>query len=230
MVFFRQLQHLLPDALAWRLTATSKTLRKFFEGLAAAPADLRTFVDSTYDDLLPAKTRELPTWQRQFGLLALGTDAEQRAQLASAWQAQGGQSPRYLQDVVRAAGFDVYIHEWWEPGTMPRVKRDPRAYTVQPQLGSTQCGQTAARCGEVHAACNRWLQNDVKYLVNRNLTPLAPPPVPDDPARWPHFLYWGGATFGTAASVLAARRTEFERLLLKICPAHCWLVTIVNYT
>jgi hypothetical protein len=223
------MQHLLPDATAWRLTI-GRTLRRFFEGLAEAPADARAFIDAVFDDAFPATSRELAVWEAQFGLSALTLDADRRSQIGAAWSAQGGQSPSYIQAVLRAAGFDVYVHEWWAmPATDPRVARDPRTYTQQPLIGSTQCGDTLSLCGEPYQQCDRFLRNDVGYLVNLDLTPRAPPPVPDDSAAWPYFIYVCAATFGTKANVPAARRADFERLLLKICPAQQWIVTYVNY-
>ena len=238
MVFFRVFQHLLPDALAWRLV-TQKQLRALFEGLSEEPANIRTAFDLVYEDRFPATTRALEEWEDEFGLPGAGTEAERRLQLDAEWKAQGGQSPRYLQDTVRAAGFDVYLHEWWEPGTMPRVARNPHDYTVQPLIGTVQCTPVeldGPLCtprfldGAPQPQCNRWLVNEPGYIVNLNLTPSAPPPIPDNPAVYPYFLYWCGETFGDPAEVPAARRADFERLLLKICPAQQWLVTIVNYT
>ena len=238
MLFFRILGHLLPDATAWRIVV-QKRLRSLLEGLSEEPANIRAATDEVYADRFPETTRALAEWEDEFGLPRTGTEAERRQQLAAAWQAQGGQSPRYLQDTMQAAGFDVYLHEWWEPGTMPRVVRDPREYTDQPLIGTVQCTPVeldGPLCtprlldGAPQPQCNRWLVNDPGYLVNLNLTPIAPPPVPDDPNRWPYFLYWCGETFGEPAEIPAARRGEFERLLLKICPAHLWLVTIVTYT
>lgn len=228
-VFFRQLTELLPDGTAWRAVA-KKGLRRLLEGLAEAPAAFRDYADATFADRFPATTRDLAGWERQFGLLPAGDESARRLQLAAAWRAQGGQSPRYLQDVLRTAGFDVYVHEWWQPGTSPRVARDPRSYTTRPRFGSTQCGQPWAQCGEPSAFCNRWLANEPDYLVNRNLTNEAPPPIPDAPSAWPYFVYVGAATFGQRASVPLARRSEFERLLLKLFPVHTWIVTLVNYT
>lgn len=228
-VFFRQLQHLLPDALAWR-TVIQSTLRHYLEGLADAHAEFRNYVDATYADRFAVTTRDLEAWERQFGLLAGTTDAARRAQLAGAWQAQGGQSPRYLQNVMQAAGFNVYVHEWWVPGSTPRVARDPHDYTEYPRLGTTQCNNALARCGEPQAFCNRWVVNEPRYIVNLNLTRNAPPPIPVKPSVYPYFLYWSGADIDTQAEVPAARRAEFERLLLKICPTHLWIVTYVNYT
>lgn len=239
-LFLRIFQHLLPNATAWRLTI-QKALRRFFEGLTGLPTDVRQFVDNVYLDLFPATTRELAEWERQFALNpGASNDATRRQALAAAWQAQGGQSPRYLQDTVQAAGFPVYIHEWWVPPNVhPRTARDPRAYTNVPRIGGSRCHAPAARgprCRSLDLSgvnlqnvCSRWLANEVGYLVNQNLTREAPPPVPSDSGEWPYFLYWCGATFGVSVNIPAARRAEFEALLLKICPAHLWLVTMVTF-
>lgn len=254
MLFFRIFQHLLPRSSAWSLTI-DRYLRKFFLGLSEQPALTKTFIDQVYLDLFPETTRELNEWERQFGLpltdVSLG-DAHPdvvsgRLLLDAEWKATGGQSPSYIQGVLRAAGFDVYVHEWWASGP-PYVARDPRDYTDQPLIGSYQCTgfdggglplPTQPQCtgkfnidGDPIAGpqCNRWLANEIHYLVNLDLTRRAPPPVPDDPAKWPYFMYVGGAVFGTNATVDITRRAEFERLLLKLRPTHNWIVTLVNYT
>lgn len=115
-MWLRIFKHLLPDARAWRLT-TSKTLRSFFEGLGGAASDARSFVDDVHNDLWPDTTRELDLWLDQFGLYRAGgqTETELRSRLDAAWKSNGGQSPAYIQRVLQAAGFDVYVHEWWEP-------------------------------------------------------------------------------------------------------------------
>lgn len=229
--FLRIFQHLLPTGKAWRLTP-GKQLRQFFEGLAEPLADAREFIDANYLDLFPTTTRLLAQWEQQFGLTpsADASEDDRRLALASAWQAQGGQSPSYLQTSLRAAGFDVYVHEWWEPpNEAPRVVRNPRDYTDDPTFGDTQCGDTDALCGEPGAQCNRFLANEPGYLVNSDLTRVAPPLIPNDAAGWPFFAYVGGETFGDVADVAAERRQEFETLVLKLFPAHIWIVTLVEY-
>lgn len=131
---------LLPNARAWRLTI-DKTLRRFFEGLTVVDSDVEAFYDDIYNDLRPQYTRELDQWEDQFGLPASASLSEQerRDRLDAAWKALGGQSPRYIQDVLQAAGFDVYVHEWWEPsvehptggsvnGDVTPIARDPFEY------------------------------------------------------------------------------------------------------
>jgi hypothetical protein len=108
-------KHLLPNARAWRITV-EKQLRQFFQGLTGIGEDAKAFIDDVYSDLDPQLTRELSTWEGQFALRDTGLTTQQRRdRLDATWKAQGGQSPRYIQDTLQAAGFDVYVHEWWVP-------------------------------------------------------------------------------------------------------------------
>ena len=114
-LFLRIITHLLPKARAWRITV-EKTLRDFFEGLAASTSVFKEFFDEVWLDIFPETTREIKAWELQFGLLDTGlTEQQRRDRLDATWKAFGGQSPRYIQDTLQAAGFDVYVHEWWEP-------------------------------------------------------------------------------------------------------------------
>lgn len=108
-------KHLLPNARAWRLTV-DKRLRQFFDGLSGIGESTKTFLDGIYNDIDPQKTRELNNWELQFSLPRSGLAEQQRRdRLEATWKALGGQDPRYIQDTLQAAGFDVYVHEWWEP-------------------------------------------------------------------------------------------------------------------
>jgi hypothetical protein len=224
----RILERLLPDGRAWRRKA-EKRLTALIEGLGGAFANARTFADEAWLDLFPSTTRALPKWERQFGIEPLGVEAERRSSVAAAWRALGGQSPHYLQGVLQAAGFPLFVHEWWESGPDPWVARDPRDWTNRPLIGTVQCGEPRALCGEPTALANRFLVNEPDYIVNLDLTPRAPAPVPDDPARWPFFVYVGGETFGTRVQIPRRRRRELERVLLAHFPTEQWIVTLVDY-
>lgn len=158
--FFRTYQHLLPSARAWRLT-TGKTLRALFEGLSTFPADAHSFVDKVWLDNFPDTTRELSEWELQFGLASTGlSEQERRERLTATWRALGGQSPAYIQETLQAAGFDVWVHEWWVPsvehptggavdGDVTPVARNPFAYLwdgVSPRQ-FVGCGHDLAACG-----------------------------------------------------------------------------------
>jgi|GEM_PF-2517239 len=242
--FLATLQHLLPRSPTWALTG-NKTLRKLFEGLTGTPDALRQFVDDIWSDQFPATARTpgaLEEWEREFGLVPAATAdvALRRLALAAEWRSTGGQSPSYIQGVLRAAGFDVYVHDWWSSGP-PYVARDPRAYTQRPRIGTVQCTPNSLlsvqpQCtayglpNATQPQCNTFLANDTHYLVNKDLTRRAPPPVPDDPTTWPYFFYIGASTFPNHADVLNTRREEFERLVLKLRPTHLWPVLLVDYT
>ncbi len=120
MDFLRLYQHLLPDGRAWR-TTINKRLRQLLEGLTVIPEGVKESADSVWGDLLPETTDKLDDWERQFGLPGnVTTEANRRLRLAATWRSLvGGQAPRYIQDTLQASGFDVYVHEWWEPSTPP---------------------------------------------------------------------------------------------------------------
>lgn len=231
---FTTFQHLLPRALAWRTTIAT-SLRSYMQGLAAFAGDVRTFIDLVYLDLFPPTTRELPEWEAEFTLPSTGTEESRRLRLAAAWAAQGGQSPDYLQTVLHAAGFTtIFVHEWWSSGP-PFVAIDPRNHTTRPLLGVYQCEASSPwQCfnpgpGQPLAPhCDDHLANEPGYLVNLDLTRRAPPAVPDDPARWPYFLYFSGAPFPELAPVDAGRVDELKELLLKICPMQQWIVLLID--
>lgn len=176
-LFFRIITHLLPNARAWRVTV-DKRLRQFFQGLTSFSADIKVYFDLVFLDIFPATTRELDAWESQFALQNSGlTETERRERLAATWRAIGGQSPSYIQATLRDAGFDVYVHEWWEPGTEPAIgssvcatPRNPilylrREYTKVNLL--VECGEALAACGEDFAQAGNSLEPLGYPLVNK---------------------------------------------------------------
>jgi len=177
-LFFRIFTHLLPRARAWRITV-DKRLRELFDGLSGLGDDIRVFIDDAYDDLKPSTTRELDAWEEQFALRknASLTEQQRRDRVDAAWKALGGQDPRYLQDTLQSNGFDVYFHEWWEPGTEPAVgvkscvtPRSPLTVLRREFTGTSlliECGEANAACGEVDAECGNGLEPVGYPLVNK---------------------------------------------------------------
>lgn len=232
-MWLRVFQHLLPDARAWRLNV-GKQLRQFFEALTQLPEDVKNFYDLIWLDLDPLVTRELQAWEAQFALPDCGlTEPECRARLDAAWKARGGQSPRYIQDTLQAAGFDVYVHEWWGPGSNPPVARDPNDHLTGTggdgymlvnkivEFVSSPLGD-----GEESMQDGDELAQDGGGISSTVLKEYA---IPSDPDKFPYFLYIGGETFPNLASIDPDRQDEFENLCLKICPEHLWLGLLVEY-
>jgi hypothetical protein len=147
--------------------------------LADLPSDVRDEADSVWGDLLPSTTRKLNEWESQFGLPdAILTEQQRRDRLAGTWVAlAGGQSPRYIQDTLQAAGFDVYVHEWWDNGTT----RNPLLYLRKDSTGGSglavECGTPEAACGEVFAECGNRIEAKGYPLVNK-ITESKPDIIP----------------------------------------------------
>lgn len=176
-LFFNIFTHLLPNARAWRITS-EKSLRRFFEGLSGVGGDIKLFFDNIFLDIFPYTTREVSAWELQFGLPDTGlTMDSRRSRLAATWRALGGQSPSYIQQTLRDAGFDVYVHEWWAPGTEPQVgihscvtPRNPLLYLRREYTGVVllvECGEENAQCGESFAECGNSLEPRGYPLVNK---------------------------------------------------------------
>lgn len=79
-------------------------------------------------DFLPSSTSNLVAWESQFNLRSDGlSEQERRDKLAAAWSSLGGSlSPSAIQAALQSVGFDVYVHEWWEPDSYPPAARVPR--------------------------------------------------------------------------------------------------------
>lgn len=179
MVWLRIFKHLLPHGKAWRLTI-DRTLRKFFEGLSDIGASAKEYIDLVWLDIFPDTTREISAWETQFGLPSVGLTTQQRRdRLAATWKALGGQDPAYIQRVLQENGFDVYVHEWWTPGSEPAVgvkqcvtPRSPLMYLrrefTKVQLG-VECGEALAQCGEAFALAGNGVEPRGYPLVNRIL-------------------------------------------------------------
>lgn len=176
-MFFRILRHLLPTGRAWRAT-TDKTLRRFLVGVVDFTTGIREAVDLVWLDLFPETTREVSAWEEAFGLRDTAlTETERRDRLLAAWQALGGQDPRYIQDTLQANGFNVFVHEWWAPGTEPAVgvkscvtPRSPLMYIRREYTNvvlQVECGEALAQCGEAFAECGNQLEPRGYPLVNK---------------------------------------------------------------
>ncbi len=174
---FKVFQHVLPNARAWRLTIDKK-LRQLFVGLGDASQAVRDFFDLVLDDMYPQTTRALDEWEQQFGLPSTGiTDQQRRDRLAATWRALGGQDPEYIQQTLQDNGFDVYVHEWWEPGTEPPVgvkacvtPRNPLLYirrSSAPRVPLSACGYATTTCGNVPALCGNGVEPAGYPLVNK---------------------------------------------------------------
>lgn len=165
---FNLIKHLLPSGSAWSIIA-DKMLRRFFLALAGVFENARASVDSVWLEIFPATTTSLDEWDEQFGLPdgAL-TDAQRRARIAGEWQYVGSQGVDSIQDILRARGFDdVFVHEWWVPGSDPLEARNPAEFISDgSDAFAVVCGLQTAVCGHQDAVAGATFAPRGYLLVN----------------------------------------------------------------
>ena len=173
-------KHLLPTGRALSITI-SKPLRWLFRGLTTIPETFKPCADQLFTDLDPQLTSRLAQWEAQFGMTTAGASEQvRRDRLSAVWtQLYGGQSPHYIQTTLQAAGFDVYVHPWWEDAARPLggsvngddtpVARSPfyRLWSGEYTRQYVGTGHTDLACGGDRAFSNS--QNDPPgySLVNK---------------------------------------------------------------
>ncbi|AUR98037.1 hypothetical protein NVP1246O_30 [Vibrio phage 1.246.O._10N.261.54.E10] len=245
----------LPQSRAFSLIIT-KAMRLFYAGLSY-PQYYRDLFDTTYKQLDPQATDNLVRWEDQFYLPSSGlTEQQRRDRLEATWKMTGGQSPAYLQSILRGYGFDVYVHDWWMPDEN----------TIDINMGGTESFMGADGVfmgGAVTDYPSPWSPVDLLVtpyypLVNRtSVTSYAPVnmgsdsafmngedsfmgtliktesgdfyPIPANPVKWRGFVYVAGETMPNQATVPLERKAEFEELILSIFPADKWVGVIVEY-
>jgi len=181
MIFLRMLQHLFPNSKAFR-TTSDKQLRQYLDGLSGIGEDASDFSDGVMNDLDPQKTREIQLWETQFALPNTLIDLqERRDRLEARWKALGGQSPRYIQDTLQNAGFNVFVHDWWVPGSEAAIDvsaaataRDPAIYLADGIVViQSQDGGSEMQDGDAEAQ-DGFSPNPTGYpLVNKVLIPFS---------------------------------------------------------
>ena len=166
--YIKAIRSLLPSGKAFN-TYGDKVNAKFFKGLFSwVPAQL-DFVRQGILNFFPQTTQDLDKFEDQFGLIAGDkTEQERRDQLAAAWRGVvGGQDIAYLNSVLSQAGFDLFVHEWFDlldSGFPPDV-RNPFDY-INIEDNVISCGMEEAQCGAEEAQCGYLVTKDGYLLVN----------------------------------------------------------------
>lgn len=224
--FLKIFDLLLPRSSTFSLII-DRTFRKFFSGLAEMPALIRTHIASIINDIFPRLTDRLKDHSNQLGApVELSRDA-----LISEYGAIGGQAPGYIQQVLRDAGFDVYVHEWWEPGSRPPVARNPFDYIADYQVLVNdisriernylyQFTETEEFCFvEDNSIC--FDDYDGYLFIAKQYD------MPDIEEEYPKYFYVGGQTFPNPAYVPIFHYSELVRLIYKLKPLRLRCVLLV---
>lgn len=257
-LFFKIVRFLSPKNKLFYLII-SNGLKKFFRGLAAAPADFKNYIIDIYLDLCPDTTRELTKWEKQFGIVSkTKDDSERRSNISSYWSATGGQSAGYIQDQLCRAGFCVKVHENNPPvnpslllsGTAVMVAKGFNAFAGYETAYAGQSGgdylvnggQTATKpayygCGQEDLFCGGENAAAGFFEGYVNLEKIYP--LPDDPDTWGAFFFIGGDATRDSNNELTSidnveipneRKKEFEALIYKLKPAQTWAGYFITFT
>lgn len=247
---------ILPRSRAFSLTINKK-LRQFFEGLNFVD-DFRDQADGVFTNLDPQKTQELAKWEDQFYLRNYGlTEQERRDRLEATWKLTGGQSPAYLQAVLRSYGFDVYVHDWWQPDTQQNnlvmgsnvsfmgdqfsfmaanfgvypAPWDPNTVLVPPYYPLVN-KISSITTSFITMGGTSIVMGDGFSFMGASIPTISnlDYPIPSDPIRWRHFIYVAGEIMPNEATVPLSRKNELEELILSIFPAGKWVGMVVSYT
>ena len=231
---------MLPKSRAFSIDVSGKKLSQFFEGIASLPKVVHDHVSEIFLDLIPSSTTKVTDWSQHFGYprsVSVST-------LEMEWSDGGGQSPEAIQNKLQAAGFNVFVHEFWEPGVSPISVRNPIPYIdVQYTIDAThfqsgenllvnkqqialknfavQCDEEDIQCDDADVQCDEW---NGLFLINRGYV------VEDDADLYPYYWYVCAETWPDPALVADDDLDELERLIYKYKPLHTRVVLIVDTT
>jgi len=228
-LLYRAIEMLLPRSEAFKLTV-SKVLTDYIRGLAAGvPEDFKAFAFNPWTELFPYTTTQIDEWAKQFGLFPSQIESAQRQNVDAAWKATGGQGLDYFQAIIDAAGFDVTVHASLDPIT--NNYRNPLDYlAAAANIGTIQCDSETGFCAGEGAFCSGLQGAIQEHIVNQDLSGRVQPPISADPATFPFWIYVGGDTFGSKATIPAQREIEFQSLILSILPGTYWIGYLIQTT
>lgn len=231
--FLKVFDHLLPKSNFFSLVA-DRTFRKFFYALSITQQAVHDHIAGIIADYFPRLTSREKDHSTQLGsTLELPT-----ASIESEWAAIGGQAPGYLQSILQNAGFDAYVHEWWEPGTSPPVARNPittiagtnypvlvNDITIAEPNWTWQCDDYTMQCQEWREADDYPYRCDMfdGYLLRSKIYDY-----PDIEAEYVKYFYVGGATFPDPIYVSTFYYNELVRLIYKFKPTRLRCVLLVD--
>jgi len=227
---------LLPPGTLYALDEQGD-LHKLFEAISENYEDVYRFLSALSATRFPLDTPYLDELEWDMGMVSDFelTEDERRQQLAAFKynRTENGGTAQNLEDYLRNAGFNVYVHK-----NNPAV--DPSLFPGDLLLNGdiiefgpayiAQCGGTTTVCGNADAVCGRFDTFESILLIYE---------TPIDPDSWPFIFFVGGAatrdgitgelTAIAPANVPLQRKEQFKKIILQMKPEETWAVLRVNY-
>lgn len=133
-----------------------------------------------------------------------------------------GQTPEYIQEQLRAAGFDVYVYRnYFLPGPVTKTPSEILGIPV----GTAGYGMF----GYGEAGYGSTLADDGVTLVVNYLEEGKDAAFIITPEGYRSTFYIAGATIDSFADVPESRKIEFRQLILKLKAAQMCAILFINY-
>jgi hypothetical protein len=226
-------------ALTVRLFPRGRAFRTFFGSLksklfrALSKSEERTYNDSlsTLFSILPDNNNftaeDATQWERRLGLITNQNTSLSDRKLAISRKINhpgtipARQSGDYLEQQLRAAGFDVYVYRNDDLDS-PADIVGPENTGIAEHSPNVEHAETGSEHGSTEVGSIYFdmivntIDSDIDQFFNIG-----------DSLRSSFFI--GGAPLGTSADIPASRELEFRQLVLKIKPVQTVGFLFVNY-
>lgn len=232
MVIFEKIlkliRQLLPTGRAFRMPS-SGDLDKLFKGLAKSDERAVQAAKSVLDSVLPDNdnfTEEDATInEKRYGLINSTATLEERKlailrKIAHPGDIRPRQHYLYIQDQLRAAGFDVYVHEnlfFYGDGSYLNYTPEEISGGV---LENVQHGDMQHGDFQHDGVIDDKVVNYIEEYFDRSFSVGG---------TFMFTFFIGGAYAGIYANVSLSRKNEFRQLILKLKPAHTVAYLFINY-
>jgi len=259
----RLLNALLPDGPPW-YPKKNEDFDKFLNGLSLNIENLLLYLEQLSNVRNPYNIpiELLPDLEKEYGIITKNNISieTRRMQLAVKIYTNGGTgSPDDLQNALRGAGFDVYVHPN-DPAIDPAILLDQNfqvtigdpvsAYIGDPNAYFGKFGGYLLVNGSIFTRRPKYLgigdpvfayigdpNAQIGYFLGLEINEKTYN-IPTDSDTWPFIFFVGGqaARGGSGelisienAEIPAERQSEFENIILRIKPVFTWAGIIVTY-
>lgn len=210
---------LLPKGRAFRVPQGG-VMENLFRGLAISESIFLNDSISTYDAVIPDSAKftieDAEMWEKKLGIKAAPSTplATRMAVIRQRYNYPSTDAPRqhytFIQDQLRSAGFDVYVHE--NPsGTPP----DELLFTMH---GTDVYHGSDTMMG---GAYSEFVANHLEEDLDREF---------NIGSNYYSTFFIGGSTVPNFADVPEDRKEEFRHLILLLKPTQTVAILFVNYT
>lgn len=222
-------RQLYPTGRSWWLQNNS-VFDKFHKAINVNFIRLIQDSDLTIDSSIPDNVNfnldDVLLWEYRLGLTSNSLVSYEnrvaaiRRKMAYPSNVKARQHPLFIEQQLRQAGFDVYIHEnrFFEGGEW--------IYKTPDDIIALSLNLTEHGVGTQHGGGTQ--HGYINFDVIANETELIESYSVGPANLWATFFI-GGASLGDSASVPVSRLIEFKELVLKLKPAHTVAFSFINY-